>query len=134
MIRTRRDFGKFALALLPASTLMAKQDSKWGGVQVGINAPYSFKGMSGNADKMLEYLKQIDLNALELRLQPVEAWLGAPGGLCLSGRHAERECGGGTGPSNWACFDSRRAGSGEEIARVAYLAVDGKDQGIPKDV
>ena len=79
MMHTRRDFGKLALALWPASTLLAKQDSKWGGVQVGINAPYSFRNLSGKADKILEYLKQIDLNALELRLQPVEAWLGAPG-------------------------------------------------------
>jgi hypothetical protein len=67
------------MALLPTSTLIAKLDSRWGGVQVGINAPYSFKDLSGKADKILEYLNQIDLNALELRLQPVEAWLGAPG-------------------------------------------------------
>lgn len=79
MIFTRRDFGKSVLALLPVSTMMAKPDSKWGGVQVGINAPYSFKGISGKADKILEYLDRIDLNALELRLQPVEAQLGAPG-------------------------------------------------------
>ena len=45
MIRARRDFGKLALALLPASTLLAKQDSRWGGVQVGINVPHSFKGV-----------------------------------------------------------------------------------------
>lgn len=77
---TRRDFGKVALAALPASTLLAaKPDSKWGGVQVGINAPYSFTRMSGTADKIIEYMTQLNLSAAELRLQPVEAFLGAPG-------------------------------------------------------
>lgn len=76
---TRRDFGRAALAVLPAVTVMAKPSSRWDGVQVGINAPYSFKGMSGTADKILEYMNRIDLSAVELRLQPVEAWLGAPG-------------------------------------------------------
>src|SRR6185437_3845762 len=79
---TRRDFGKVALAAsaLPASTLLAaRPDSKWGGVQVGINAPYSFTRMSGTADKIIEYMTQLNLSACELRLQPVEAFLGAPG-------------------------------------------------------
>jgi Xylose isomerase-like TIM barrel len=76
---TRRDFGKLALAVLPASQLLAKPDSKWGGVQVGINAPYSFTRMSGTDDKIIEYMTQLNLSACELRLQPVEAELGAPG-------------------------------------------------------
>ena len=77
---TRRDIGKLALAALPASSLLAaKPNSEWGGVQVGINAPYSFTRMSGTADKIIEYMTQIDLSATELRLQPVEAYLGAPG-------------------------------------------------------
>jgi len=77
---TRRDFGKLALAAVPATSLLAaKPDSKWGGVQVGINAPYSFTRMSGTADKIIEYMTQINLSACELRLQPVEAYLNAPG-------------------------------------------------------
>ena len=77
---TRRDFGKLAIPAASASSLLAaKPDSKWGGVQVGINAPYSFNRMSGTADKILEYMTQLDLSATELRLQPVEAFLGAPG-------------------------------------------------------
>jgi sugar phosphate isomerase/epimerase len=76
---TRRDIGKIALAALPASTLFAKPNSNFGGVQVGINAPYSFTRMSGTADKILEYMTQLGLSAAELRLQPVEAFLGAPG-------------------------------------------------------
>src|SRR6185437_1658024 len=54
-------------------------NSKWGGVQVGINAPYSFTRMSGTADKIIEYMTQLNLSACELRLQPVEAYLNAPG-------------------------------------------------------
>lgn len=77
---TRRDFGKIALAAVPAASLLAaKPDSKWGGVQVGINAPYSFTRMSGTADKIIEYMTQLNLSACELRLQPVEAYFNAPG-------------------------------------------------------
>jgi sugar phosphate isomerase/epimerase len=79
MTYTRRDIGKLALAVLPASTLLARPDSKWGGVQIGLNVPYSFRGMSGTADKILEYMIKLNLSACELRLQPVEAALGAPG-------------------------------------------------------
>src|SRR5580658_8844194 len=77
---TRRDFAKLALAAAPATPLLAATpDSRWGGVQVGINAPYSFTRMSGTADRILEYMTQLDLSAAELRLQPVEAYLNAPG-------------------------------------------------------
>lgn len=75
---SRRDFGKLALAALPASTLLAKPDSKFGGVQIGINAPYSFHNMPGTADDIIKYMTQVNLSAVELRTQPVEAFLGAP--------------------------------------------------------
>jgi sugar phosphate isomerase/epimerase len=48
---------------------------------VVINAPYSFTRMSGTADKIIEYMTQLNLSAAELRLQPVEAYLNAPGVL-----------------------------------------------------
>jgi hypothetical protein len=35
--------------------------------------------MSGTADKILEYMTELNLSAAELRLQPVEAYLNAPG-------------------------------------------------------
>ena len=94
---TRRDFGKLALAAAPASSLLAaRPDSKWGGVQVGINAPYSFTRMSGTADKIIEYMTQVNLSATELRLQPVEAYLGAPG-VYASGNDAPQVARGGGG-------------------------------------
>ena len=79
MNHTRRDLGKLALGGLTAARLMAKPNSKFGGVQVGINVPYSFRGMPGSADDILQYMTQLNLSAAELRLQPVEAFLGAPG-------------------------------------------------------
>src|SRR5580765_1616055 len=75
---TRRDLGKMALAALPAAALAAKPNSKWGGVQVGINAPYSFRGMPGGSEDILKYMLQLGLNGVELRSQPVEGYLGAP--------------------------------------------------------
>ena len=76
---TRRDFGKLAMAALPATrALAAKPNSIFGGVQVGINAPYSFHNIPGGADDILAYMTQLNLSATELRLQPVEAYLNAP--------------------------------------------------------
>jgi len=75
----RRDFGKLALLGLPAIHVMAAGfSSKFSGVQVGINAPYSFHGLPGGADDILKYCAQTRINALELRSQPVEKFLGAP--------------------------------------------------------
>ncbi len=77
MTFTRRDLGRLALAALPAS-LLAKPDSKWGGVQIGINVPYSYKGLPGTADDILKFTTGLGLSAVELRSQPVEAFFGAP--------------------------------------------------------
>jgi Xylose isomerase-like TIM barrel len=74
---SRRDFGRLALAAVPAA-LLAKPDSKWGGVQIGINVPYSYRGLPGDADHVLEYTTGLGLSAVELRSQPVEAYFGAP--------------------------------------------------------
>src|SRR5512133_3481985 len=75
---TRRDLGKVALAAFPVSRLLAKPNSKFGGVQVGINAPYSFRGMPGKAEDIVKYMQQLGLSGVELRSQPVEGWMGAP--------------------------------------------------------
>jgi len=76
---TRRDLATFALAALPAARLLAaKPDSKWGGVQIGLNVPYSLHGLPGTADDILRDMIQLNLSAAELRLQPVEGFLKAP--------------------------------------------------------
>src|SRR6185437_1504293 len=82
-------------------------NSKWGGVQVGINAPYSFTRMSGTADKIIEYMTQLNLSACELRLQPVEAYLNAPGVLA-----SPNDGPGGPPPARGAAPGGARGGSG----------------------
>lgn len=76
---TRRDIGRLALAGLSApQALPAKPNSNFGGVQIGINIPYSFHGLPSNADQILTHLGQTGISAVELRTQPIEAALGAP--------------------------------------------------------
>jgi Xylose isomerase-like TIM barrel len=74
---TRRELGKVALAALPVP-LLAKPNSKFGGVQVGINVPYSFHGLPASADDVEKYVVGLGLSAVELRSQPVEEFYGCP--------------------------------------------------------
>jgi sugar phosphate isomerase/epimerase len=78
---TRRTFGKLALASLPAASLLAKVNSKFGGVQIGINAPYSYHGQFNSADECLDATVKLGLSSLEMRAQPIEAFMGAPANL-----------------------------------------------------
>ena len=81
MEMTRRDMGKLALAGLAAAgsgVAAGKPNSLFGGVQIGVNIPYSLHGMPSSADEMIGYLQQVNISAVELRSQPVEAFLGAP--------------------------------------------------------
>jgi sugar phosphate isomerase/epimerase len=81
MTYTRRALGKMALAALPVAKLMAKPNSKFGGVQIGINMPYSMRNMGASGDEILDAMLQLGLSAVELRSQPVEAFLGVPANL-----------------------------------------------------
>ena len=47
-------------------------------MQIGINVPYSYKGLPGTADDVLKFTTGLGLSAVELRSQPVEAFFGAP--------------------------------------------------------
>src|SRR5674476_79987 len=85
MIYTRRDMGKLALAAFPAARLLAKPNSKFGGVQVGINAPYSYGNNNMSADDTLNNTVQLGISALELRTQPIESFLGSPGAPAATG-------------------------------------------------
>jgi sugar phosphate isomerase/epimerase len=79
---TRRDFGRLALTALPAARLLAtpqaKPNSKFSGVQIGVIAPYSFRGLPSSAEDLLKYIVQLGLNSVELQSEPVEAYAGAP--------------------------------------------------------
>ncbi len=86
---TRRDLGRLALAGLPAVLLRpataqagllqtGKPDSRWAGVQVGMNVPYNFGGRQMPKDDILARCVELGVSAVELRAQPVETFLGVP--------------------------------------------------------
>jgi sugar phosphate isomerase/epimerase len=87
---TRREFTKLSLAAMPGASLLSaitrlaaaetpgKPNSKVAGVQVGLNVPYSFANPSMSGDDILKNCLQLGLSAVELRTQPVEAFLGVP--------------------------------------------------------
>ena len=109
MRQSRRTFLSTAAAALPLR-LLAKPNSNFGGVRVGINAPYSFRGMPAGADDVLKYLIELGLSTVELRSQPIEAALGAP-----------------VSPSPFAAGIPRRARrtpEQEEAARAAAQALE----------
>lgn len=88
MAYTRREFGRLATAALPAAYLVpaglaaqdrpAAPDSRWAGVQIGLNVPYNFGGRMMPADEVLANTVALGISALELRAQPIEAFLGGP--------------------------------------------------------
>ena len=103
MTYTRRDFGKIALAGLPAagflldpaaafgSLLQGKPNSKWAGVQVGMNVPYNFKtGNYMTADDIIARCQQLGVSGMELRAQPVELFLGSPAAVAAAAAGANR--------------------------------------------
>jgi sugar phosphate isomerase/epimerase len=86
---TRREFGRVALAGAPAigpllhGSFAAAADtpnlSRWAGVQVGLNVPYSFgTGNNISAEDLLKRIVEVGIGGLELRNQPVEHFLGSP--------------------------------------------------------
>jgi len=91
---TRRDFARIALTLLPATALLSslnntaraaetppaggKPSSKVNGVQIGLNVPYSFGNPTMSGDEIIQHCTSLGISGLELRAQPVEAFLGSP--------------------------------------------------------
>ena len=74
---TRRDLARTALAALPASALVAKPDSKFGGVQIGA-ITYCFRTLPSSAEEILKYCVELGLSSVELMSDPAEAYAGAP--------------------------------------------------------
>ena len=87
---SRRDFAKLTLAALPGLGLLSvvnrlnaaepsgKPNSKVAGVQIGLNVPYSFANGLMSGDDILKNCIQLGISGVELRTQPVEAFLGIP--------------------------------------------------------
>jgi sugar phosphate isomerase/epimerase len=92
---TRRDWGKLALAGVPAAASLSdlrtafagppvKPSSTWAGVQVGMNVPYNFGTRTTmSAEDVLEKCIQLGVGTVELRAQPIEKSLGLPANLVL---------------------------------------------------
>ena len=85
---TRRELGKLAITALPAATLLrsgvlaqSKPNSKVRGVMIGMNVPYNFGGRTAPVDEIIDKCVQLGVSGLELRTQPVEAFLGLPDAL-----------------------------------------------------
>ena len=94
---TRREFAKLSLATLTGAGVLSvtnrlggaeapanlpgKPNSKVAGVQVGLNVPYSFGDPLMSGDDILKNCLRLGLSAVELRTQPVEAFLGVPANL-----------------------------------------------------
>jgi sugar phosphate isomerase/epimerase len=110
MAYTRREFGRLALASLPAAALLgrnesifaalaqAKPNSMIGGVQIGTIA-YSYRSMADqSAEATLKYILDSGISAIELMGGPAESFAGAPQAAGRGGGPGGRGPGGaGTG-------------------------------------
>jgi len=95
---TRRDLGKLAATAIPGAELFAarrvwaqpaaKPNSKVAGVQIGLNVPYNFGGRDMHPDELLDRILKLNVNAVEMRSQPVESFLGSP---AANGQKAEAD-------------------------------------------
>jgi sugar phosphate isomerase/epimerase len=127
---TRREFGTLALGALPAAHLLAgalkvrgqeaaaKPNSVFGGVNVGIIAPYAFRGTAGNVDDILSAMLKLGLSAVEMQAEPVEAYAGAP----FRGR-------GGRGGGRGRRGGRRGEGGGGEAGGAQSRGVPATEQG-----
>ena len=94
MLWTRRQFGSLALSALPMATLpgsralafQARPNSRVRGVTIGMNVPYSFGGRTAPVEEIIRNCVQLGVSGVELRTQPVEAFLGLPAHLVPGGR------------------------------------------------
>src|SRR4051812_50015633 len=90
MAYTRREFGRLALAGLPAAAVLARTESIFGafaqakpnsminGVQIGA-ITYSYRSMPDqSAEATLKYVVDSGISAIELMGGPAESFAGAP--------------------------------------------------------
>jgi hypothetical protein len=93
---TRREFGRLAVAGLPAAAFIenplfnsvfaqGKPNSKFGGVQIGV-ITYSYRSMADqSAEATLKYVLESGVSAIELMDTPVELFLGRPAPVARAG-------------------------------------------------
>jgi sugar phosphate isomerase/epimerase len=117
LMLTRRQFGKLALAGLPAATVLgresivgalvqAKPNSLIDGVQIG-TITYSFRSLPDqSAEATLKYIVDSGISAIELMGGPVESFAGAPSGGGGGGRR-----GGGRGAGDTPAEPPKMSGT-----------------------
>jgi sugar phosphate isomerase/epimerase len=147
---TRREFGKLALATVPAVALFdktlaglalaqAKPNSLINGVQIG-TITYSYRSMPDqSAEAILKYVVDSGISAIELMGAPVEAYARAQTGF--TGGNAGRGGGGGGGGARAGAAPDAAAGAaaagGAAAARGAAPAAGGgggaRGEAIPAD-
>jgi sugar phosphate isomerase/epimerase len=133
---SRRDFGRIALAGLPAAGFLlepemafaglrqGKPNSKWAGVQVGMNVPYNFKaGNYMTADDIIARCQQLGVSGMELRAQPVELFLGSPTAVAAAAAGGNRGRGaGGRGGGRQGAGDTQPSAAGGEAGTAPPAA------------
>ena len=99
MLYTRRELARLALTAIPVARLLpsswgsglqARPDSKVRGVMIGMNVPYNFGGRTMAVDQIIQNCVQLGVSGVELRTQPVEAFLGVPEPLVAAGQGGGR--------------------------------------------
>lgn len=60
--------------------LLAAPKSNFGGVQIGIIAPYAFRGTASSAEDILTKMTELGIGAVEMVNSAVESFAGAPSG------------------------------------------------------
>jgi sugar phosphate isomerase/epimerase len=123
---TRREFGKLAMATVPAALMgegslssafaQSKPNSLITGVQIGV-ITYSYRAMPAQgADAVLKYVLESGISAVELMGGPIEAYAGAPA-------MPPRPAGAPGGPGGPGGPGARRPPTPEEVAaREKYAA------------
>lgn len=82
---TRRSFGKWALASLPAARVFAKVNSTFSGVRIGVqSASFTFSGLG--IDEIVQTMVEVGLAEADVMSQHVDNYLGAPVALPGAGR------------------------------------------------
>src|SRR5215203_5635387 len=158
MAYTSREFGRLALAGLPAAAVVGTSESMFGaflqakpnslinGVQIG-TITYSYRSMPDqSAEATLRYVLESGISAIELMGGPIESYAGIP--TAETGGGGGRGPGGPGGPEGrgargWRWTRARRgvgrtagraAGTGRQGEGVAHQRLDGPLQEAAQDV
>jgi sugar phosphate isomerase/epimerase len=102
----------------------AKPNSKVRGVMIGMNVPYNFGGRSAPIDEIIQKCVQLGISGVELRTQPVEAFLGLPATLVAATANPAR----GTTPT--PDQQAARKTAAEEIHKWRVSVPMDKVQGV----